>query len=208
MNSIDVISMGPGGLSLAAPLALKRLEEAEAVYCADRFLPLVQEEKRRSFLPLGKALDEMAAEFAAGKKIAVLVSGDAGFYSLLELLKKRFGVEHLKVIPGISSVSAFCAKLAASWQDAKILSAHGRQLNTSALCHEVRTHAKTIILLDAENEPNRVHELLEQGGLADVKLTVGENLSLLKLHLTSEDTVHLNLTDYLLKKWNTLHFLV
>ena len=25
---------------------------------------------------------------------------------------------------------------------------------------------------------------------------------------TSEDTVHLNLTDYLLKKWNILHYLV
>ena len=177
MNSIDVLSMGPGDLALTAPMALQLLKEAETVYCADRFAFLVPEQKRRPFLPLSTALDDMAKEASAGKKLAVLVSGDAGFYSLLALLKKRFGGEKLNVIPGISSVSAFCAKLAVGWQDAKIISAHGRPLKSAALCHEARTHSKTVLLLDAENDPNRVRELLDQGDLKDVKLTVGENLS-------------------------------
>ena len=41
MNSIDVLSMGPGDLALTAPMALQLLKEAETVYCADRFAFLV-----------------------------------------------------------------------------------------------------------------------------------------------------------------------
>ncbi|MFR5786902.1 MAG: hypothetical protein ACLUHE_07190 [Christensenellales bacterium] len=54
--------------------------------------------------------------------------------SLLEMLKRKIGGEYLRVHPGVSALQLFAARLGVSWQDAKILSAHGRALSESALC--------------------------------------------------------------------------
>ena len=69
------------------------------------------------------------------------------------------------------------ARLGVSWQDAKILSAHGRALSESALCHAVRTHRQTFCFLDAAHNPAWVRESLNLGGLENVRLFVGERLS-------------------------------
>ena len=153
MNWIDVISAGPGDESLLTEEAKRAIQNAEAVFCAERHAGLVPDTgKRRSLMPFSAALDEMEALFLEKRRAAVLVSGDAGLYSLLPALKKRFGPEKLRVLPGISSLQAFCARLCVSWQEAAILSAHGRDLSPSALCHAVRTHAQTFFLLDAEHD--------------------------------------------------------
>ncbi len=177
MSSIYVISMGPGAEELIAPEAAAALQEAEAVYCADRYRHFVPPEKAFSLTPLSAALDQIEKDAAAGVSSAVLVSGDAGFYSALEMLAGRFGREKLAVIPGISSVSAFCARLGISWQRARLLSAHGRLMSASALCYYVRTNEQTLLLLDGEHDPNWAHDALAAGGLEDVRLTVGERVS-------------------------------
>ena len=101
----------------------------------------------------------------------------AGLYSLLEMLKRKIGGEYLRVHPGVSALQLFAARLGVSWQDAKILSAHGRALSESALCHAVRTHRQTFCFLDAAHNPAWVRESLNLGGLENVRLFVGERLS-------------------------------
>ena len=57
---------------------------------------------------------------------AVLVlSGDTGFYSGLSkaFLQEGWEVEY---IPGVSSLSYFCARLGRSWQNVHSISSHGR----------------------------------------------------------------------------------
>ncbi len=178
MNWIDVISAGPGDESLLTEEAKRAIQNAEAVFCAERHAGLVPDTgKRRSLMPFSAALDEMEALFLEKRRAAVLVSGDAGLYSLLPVLKKRFGPEKVRVLPGVSSLQAFCARLCVPWQEAAILSAHGRDLSPSALCHAVRTHAQTLLLLDGERDPNWVWNTLNAGGLDSVRLTVGERIS-------------------------------
>ena len=178
MNWIDVISAGPGDESLLTEEARRAIQNAEVVFCAERNAKLIPDTGKRRFLtPFSAALDEMEALFLESRRAAVLVSGDAGLYSLLPVLKKRFGPEKLRVLPGVSSLQAFCARLRVSWQEAVILSAHGRDLSPSALCHAVRTHAQTLLLLDGERDPNWVWNTLNAGGLDSVRLTVGERIS-------------------------------
>ena len=60
---------------------------------------------------------------------AVLVlSGDTGFYSGAEAASKAFLQEGWEVeyIPGVSSLSYFCARLGRSWQNVHSISSHGR----------------------------------------------------------------------------------
>ena len=177
MNWIDVISAGPGDESLLTEEARRTVQNADVIFCAERYAGLVPDAgKRRPLTPFSAALDEMEA-LLLEKRLAVLVSGDAGLYSLLPALKKRFGAEKVRVLPGVSSLQAFCARLCVSWQEAAILSAHGRNLSPSALCHAVRTHAQTFLLLDGEHAPHWVWNALNAGGLDGVRLMIGERIS-------------------------------
>ena len=128
-NMIDVVSAGPGNEDLLTIQARKILDEAQVVFCARRNENLVASaDKRRPLTPFSAALEEMETLRKSGLRIAVLLSGDAGLYSLLPVLEEHFGPDALRVSPGISSLQAFCARLCIPWQESRILSAHGREL--------------------------------------------------------------------------------
>ena len=60
--------------------------------------------------------------------IVVALSGDVGFYSGARKLVELFGEVSIQpeIICGISSVVYFMSKIGLSWDDAKIVSAHGK----------------------------------------------------------------------------------
>ncbi len=178
MNWIDVVSAGPGNEDLLTAQARRTLDEADAVFCADRTQTMVGNPAVcRHLTPFSKALEDMETLRAEGLRVAVLLSGDAGLYSMLPLLSERFGREALRVHPGVSSLQAFCARLGIPWQQARILSAHGKQLTPSALCHTVRSGRMTLLLLDAEHNPRWIRQSLKDGGLENADITVGERIS-------------------------------
>ncbi len=72
------------------------------------------------------ALAAIEEHRSAGRRIAVLVSGDPGLFSLARPVAERFGRAHCRIIPGVSAVQAAFAQLGLDWQDARILSAHGQ----------------------------------------------------------------------------------
>ena len=59
--------------------------------------------------------------------VVVMVSGDPGYYSLLDAVKREFPPEYLDVIPGISAMQLAFARLALPWHEARLLSFHGRK---------------------------------------------------------------------------------
>ena len=69
------------------------------------------------------------------------------------------------------------AALGLPWQNACILSAHGRALSGSALCHAARTSGQVILFLDEEHNPAWVRAALDEGGLCQAALLVGERVS-------------------------------
>ena len=50
-----------------------------------------------------------------GRRIALVVSGDPGFYSLAKKVIGRFGRDSVEVIPGILSLQILSARLGRSW---------------------------------------------------------------------------------------------
>lgn len=71
-------------------------------------------------------LDRVAAHVADGLDICVLSSGDPGFFGIVRLLGERFGREYLDVHPAPSSIALAFARAGTSWDDAVVVSAHGR----------------------------------------------------------------------------------
>jgi len=115
------------------------------------------------------------AGFGEADQVAVLVSGDVGFYSLAKLLVDRCEPkEKIKLICGISSLQYFCAKHQIPWQEVKVLSLHGRD---GKVINSVMNNQRVFILTGGKKTPAEVCKQLCQAGLETVKVSVGENLS-------------------------------
>ena len=108
-------------------------------------------------------------------EIAVLLSGDIGFYSgakaLRQELERRQEIT-VQPICGISSVVYLCGKLGVSWDDAVLVSLHGRQNNLAGL---VQRHAK-VFAITGKNTGELLQQL-QDCGLGQVQVSIGENLS-------------------------------
>lgn len=106
-------------------------------------------------------------------KVVVALSGDVGFYSGAKKLAELLGPE-TEMICGISSVVYFMSKIGLSWDDAKIVSAHGKSCNLVSL---IRMNRKVFSILGTGDGVRKLAEKLTFYGMGDVILHVGENLS-------------------------------
>ena len=133
-------------------------EYAEA-YVAEEIVSLIQEQKKRQC-------------------IGVLFSGDTGFYSGAGKLAQRLaefpGLYDVEVIPGISSVSYLAARLQTAWEDASIVSLHGREEN---FIQTVSRSSRTFLLLGGKDAGSRMLQKLLEYGLDDVTVRAGSSLS-------------------------------
>ncbi|MDA8318827.1 MAG: precorrin-6y C5,15-methyltransferase (decarboxylating) subunit CbiE [Actinomycetota bacterium] len=90
--------------------------------------------------PLAPALDALAAH-RAGDAV-VLASGDPGFFGILRCLRER-GLA-CTVLPAVSSVSLAFARAMIPWDDAQVVSAHGRDPRHAV--NVCRAHPKVAVL--------------------------------------------------------------
>jgi len=125
-RAITIIGCGPGSPDHITPAAVDAARSAEVLIGTDRLLHFFTDADAEK-IPVGSAVEETldrVGERFGHKQIAVLVSGDPGLFSLARLVIQRFGREHCRVIPGVSSVQVAFARLGLDWGDAIILSAH------------------------------------------------------------------------------------
>lgn len=120
-SSITVI--GCDGSPLR-PDAVAALAIAEHVAGASRHLDSVEvpaTAERIEIKALDVALDAIAS---ARGRVVVLASGDPGFFGIVRALRARGATP--RVIPAVSSVALAFARLGLDWDDALVVSAHGR----------------------------------------------------------------------------------
>ncbi|GAA3179782.1 MULTISPECIES: precorrin-6y C5,15-methyltransferase (decarboxylating) subunit CbiE [Streptomyces] len=139
---ITVVGMGAG-----APVDASVTAGADLVVGGRRHLdavPLPEEAERVVLGPLAPALDTVEKYVAEERRVVVLASGDPGFFGIVRALAERFGPRRLDVRPGVSSVAAAFARAGLPWDDAVVVSAHGRDPRTAVnLC---RAHPKVAVL--------------------------------------------------------------
>lgn len=105
---------------------------------------------------------------------AVLLSGDVGFYSGAAKLHALLKDALVEAIPGISSLSYFCAKLCRSYQDVHVVSVHGREANVVG---EIQSHQETFLLTGSNFTAAAVCQALTAAGLGKLEVAVGQRLS-------------------------------
>ncbi|MFF7176032.1 precorrin-6y C5,15-methyltransferase (decarboxylating) subunit CbiE [Streptomyces pseudovenezuelae] len=111
--------------------------------------------------PLAPALDIIERHHDKGSRVVVLASGDPGFFGIVRVLAERFGAAALDVRPGVSSVAAAFARVGLPWDDAVVVSAHGRDLRTAV--NVCRAHPKVAVLTGPGAGPAELGAALGRG---------------------------------------------
>jgi precorrin-6Y C5,15-methyltransferase (decarboxylating) len=118
-------------------------------------------------------LDAAAAEPGT---VCVLASGDPGFFGIVRPLAERFGSAALAVHPAPSSVALAFARLGLPWDDATIVSAHGRPLTEAAAI--AATSPKAAVLVSPSSPPESLGRHLLELGAAHTQAAVCTRLGL------------------------------
>lgn len=175
---IYVVGIGPGSPEYVLPIALKVMRSVPAMAGSSRALQTFSGCDQETF-PIGgkiEAVLDWLEQKAQVNDVAVLVSGDPGYYSLLAALRRRFLAESLQIIPGISSVQLAFARIAEVWQDAELISLHGREVNENFWPY--RQGRKVAFLTDRYNCPSAIAaRLLKASWPEESKVWLCERLS-------------------------------
>ena len=171
---VHIIGMGMGNPDTLTVGAKRAIEDSDLLIGAPRLLEPFEHvacEKRA----LIKS-DEIAQAIAESgcHEVSVLMSGDVGFYSGATLLYEKLSNYELDVIPGISSLVYFSSKLRTPWQDAKLVSAHGRAHNAVGA---IQSHEKTFCITGGQTKVSDICADLVDRGLGNVRVAAGERLS-------------------------------
>lgn len=176
MLRVNIVGIGPGNPELLTGAAIKAIKESNILIGDKRMLAAFAEADKKIYDTIKTAdIVEIAASANPEKDVlAVLVSGDVGFFSLAKTISGKLPDCECVRYCGISSLVYFAAKLQLSWDDAKIVSMHGRKQNLIAAVAE---NKKVFSLTGGEHTPQMLCAQLCEHGLDDVQVYVGENLS-------------------------------
>lgn len=176
MSRIMIVGIGMGNPKTITVQALEIIKASQAVIGAERMVDSFGGdcELQHYAIKPDQILEWIEANPEL-EQIAVLMSGDIGFYSgakkLTRMLPEQYDV-HL--VPGISSLQYFCAKLKTPWEGVKVISLHGREINYTGV---IQTHKRIFVLTDRIHTPAVICKKLEEAGLSHMNIYVGERLS-------------------------------
>ena len=171
-----LIGAGMGDSGTLTADAADAIDACDLLIGASRLLePWRERGKETAAIIPAQEIADCVLNQDGSRTVGVLLSGDVGFYSgaknLYPLLE---GEREVIAIPGISSLVYFCARIHTAWQDAHLVSAHGRSCDAAA---EGGGHAKTFFLTGGDSGPAELCARLRDRGLGQVSVWVGERLS-------------------------------
>ncbi len=179
MPNLYIVGIGPGSPEYLTFKAKETVESADVIIGSRRALELFTDAEGEKF-ELGVVnMDEMlqlaVTKAGQGSLVALLSTGDPGFSGILNPILKLAGDLDIEVIPGVSSIQTCAAKLQIPWDDANIITMHGKGISEE-LIKMLKNGKPTIIL------PNRTIEeignfLIGKGIDPDRKVGVCEKLT-------------------------------
>ena len=106
--------------------------------------------------------------------VVVLASGDPGFFGVVRAVRRAVQPRPVQVLPALSSVALAFGRAGVEWDDAVVVSAHGRDPHEALAV--ARSQPKVAVLTDERCGPAQLGAAL--AGRTDRVLVVGERLGL------------------------------
>ena len=153
------------------------LRQADVLVGAARHLDALPPDvpgERVALTAVEDVLDRAGCDRAAGRRACLLASGDPGFFGLVRLAAARFGSADLDVHPAPSAVAIAFARLGLHWDDAVVVSAHGRPLG--AAVEAVAGCPKVAVLTSPDNPPEALGRALVAAGCGERDVAVCSRL--------------------------------
>ena len=185
-----IVVVGLGDAEVLSKPARRAIEDADLVVGGRRHLDAVGVEGVVIGGDIEAVLDAVATEPGI---VCVLASGDPGFFGIVRPLAERFGA--LEVHPAPSSVSVAFARLGLPWDDAVVVSAHGRPITADRLGGR-----KVAVLTSPEIPPERVGQILGDDDRVAVVCS--------RLGLESESVVTIDVPALAAGAWDPLSVVV
>jgi precorrin-6Y C5,15-methyltransferase (decarboxylating) len=175
MIPVQVVGLG---MSLAdlTPGAREIIQEAQVLVGGRRLLEYFPEHPAMK-IPLGKEPEgtlRQLAPLAETRRVVVLASGDPNFYGVGPLVVRVLGAEQVVIHPNLTAVQTACARLRMSWQDATVVSLHGR--GWEPLEAALGKPGPLVIYTDPDHSPGEIARFLQARGLTQARVCVLEDL--------------------------------
>lgn len=155
---IHVVGIGLDGAAGLTRSTLQIVEQATLLVGSDRHLGYFPDHagERLVLGDFSTAIDRIRH---ASDSVVVLTSGDPLFFGFGRLLLEELPPERLQFHPHLSSVQLAFSRIKLAWQDARIISAHGRSLDE--LLQAIQQGVEKIaVLTDPTHSPSAIAALL------------------------------------------------
>lgn len=166
-----MIGIGDNGAEGLLPPYIDWIHECDVLVGGERHLQFFPEFTGEKKVIKG-GLSALTADLQQEtRNTVILVSGDPLFYGLGSVLAKKLPLE---IYPYTSSVQLAFSKMQESWQDAYIVSLHGRSIQGFA--QRIDGRKKIAILTDEKNSPQAIAKYLKKFGMTEYDAFVAENM--------------------------------
>lgn len=175
-TALNLIGMGEGGCTTLSARAFNLITGSHVLAGSERLLRFFPDFHGKKVPIEGKLslfLDDLYEE-SAEATVTLLASGDPLFFGIGSLVTKRFGSEHVTVIPHVSSMQLAFAAVGISWSEAYLGSCHGRDVQ--GLANIIQNYEKVGLFTDEENSPQHIAQHLLSFNDAQWTAIVCENL--------------------------------
>ncbi len=182
-GKIYIIGIGPGSSEYLTKKAIDTVEASDYTVGSTRAVDLFGDISGKIAFNVKDLLDKLeeGVDLAIkGNTVSILSTGDPGFSGVLNTVlrisnEKSFPKENIEVIPGISSLQLAAAKCHIQWDNANVMTFHGRENIEDIL--PVINNGKPTIALPSRKVKDMAQFLLDNGVDANREVVVCERLS-------------------------------
>ena len=182
-NNIYIIGIGPGSSEYLTKKAVDTVKTSDYTVGSTRAIDLFDDVNNKIAFNVKDLLDklEKGVDLAIeGNTVSILSTGDPGFSGVLNTVlrianEKNFPEEKIEVIPGISSLQLAAARNHIQWDNANVMTFHGRENIEDIL--KVINNGKTTIALPSKKVRDMAQFLLDNGVDEHREVVVCERLS-------------------------------
>ena len=182
-GKIYIIGIGPGSSEYLTKKAIDTVKSSDYTVGSTRAIELFDDVQNTIAFNVKELVDTLrkGVQLACdGNVVSILSTGDPGFSGVLNTVLRLsdevgFPKEAIEVIPGISSLQLAAAKCHIQWDNANVMTFHGRENIEDIL--PVINNGKITIALPSRKVKDMAQFLLDNGIDGDRNVVVCERLS-------------------------------
>ena len=179
MSTLYIVGIGPGSKDYLTLASKKAVKSSNMVIGSKRALDLFEISDHSKIELNAKNMKEdmklAVSQVKNGKVVSLLSTGDPGFSGVLKPILKLKEDINIEVIPGVSSVQLCAAKLKIPWDEADLITMHGKGIPGDIL--DIINNGKPTIMLPNFKPAELADYLIEKGVDPYRKAAICEKLS-------------------------------